>query len=79
MRTTITLDDVLVEKAQRFTGIMERSALIEAALTALVEREAARRLIRLGGSQPDLEIRMRRLRPIDIAASVLALERRTFF
>lgn len=60
MRTTVTLDDVLLEKAQRFSGIKERSALIEAALKALVEREAARRLVKLGGSQPDLEIPDRR-------------------
>lgn len=60
MRTTVTLDDALIEKAQRFTGIKERSALLDAALTALIEREAARRLVRLGGSQPDLEIPGRR-------------------
>lgn len=60
MRTTVTLNDVLLEKAQRFSGITERSALLEAALTALVEREAARRLVKLGGSQPDLEIPDRR-------------------
>ncbi|WP_187972269.1 type II toxin-antitoxin system VapB family antitoxin [Aquibium microcysteis] len=60
MRTTVTLDDVLLEQAQRFSGINERSALIEAALKALVEREAARRLAKLGGSQPDLEIPDRR-------------------
>ncbi|MDN2579401.1 type II toxin-antitoxin system VapB family antitoxin [Aquibium sp. ELW1220] len=60
MRTTVTLDDVLLEQAQRFSGIKERSALIEAALKALVEREAARRLVKLGGSQPDLEIPDRR-------------------
>lgn len=60
MRTTVTLDDVLLEQAQRLSGIKERSALIEAALKALVEREAARRLVKLGGSQPDLEIPDRR-------------------
>jgi len=55
MRTTITLDDDLVAKAQKYTGIQEKSALIRAALEALVQREAARRLARLGGSQPDLK------------------------
>ncbi len=54
MRTTIALDDELVEKAQTYTGIMEKSALVREALTALVQREAARRLARLGGSEPDL-------------------------
>jgi Arc/MetJ family transcription regulator len=54
MRTTITLDDELLAKAQEYTGIREKSALVRAALKALVEREAARRLARLGGSEPDL-------------------------
>jgi Arc/MetJ family transcription regulator len=54
MRTTSTLDDELLAKAQFYTGIHEKSALVRAALKALVEREAARRLARLGGSEPDL-------------------------
>lgn len=54
MRTTIVLDDELVAEAQNLTGIKEKSALVRAALTALIEREAARRLARLGGSEPDL-------------------------
>ena len=52
MRTTIALDDDLVAQAQAFTGLKERSALIRAALTALIERESARRLANLGGSEP---------------------------
>lgn len=52
MRTTVTLDDALVAKAQALTGLEEKSTLIRAALTALVERESARRLARLGGSDP---------------------------
>lgn len=54
MRTTVTLDDDLVERAQEFTGIREKSALLRVALEALLQREAARRLIALGGSAPDL-------------------------
>jgi len=54
MRTTITFDDELLAKAQFYTGIREKSAVVRAALKALVEREAARRLARLGGSEPDL-------------------------
>jgi Arc/MetJ family transcription regulator len=54
MRTTITLDDELLAKATAYTGISEKSALIREALRALVEREAARRLARLGGSEPGL-------------------------
>jgi len=55
MRTTISLDDELLSKAQEYTGVQEKSALIRVALTALIEREAARRLARLGGSEPDLQ------------------------
>ena len=55
MRTTIALDDELLAKAQSYTGIKEKSALIREALKALIEREAARRLARLGGSMPDLK------------------------
>lgn len=49
MRITVTLNDALVADAQVLTGIEEKSSLIRAALTALVERESARRLARLGG------------------------------
>jgi Arc/MetJ family transcription regulator len=52
MRTTVALDDELVAKAQAYTGLTERAALLREALTALVQREAARRLARLGGSEP---------------------------
>ena len=54
MRTTVTLDDDLITDAQELTGITDKGALLRAALTALIEREAARRLARLGGSEPDL-------------------------
>ena len=63
MRTTLTLDDALLADAQEYTGILEKSALVNAALKALVEREAARRLARLGGSQPDLQYIPRRRPP----------------
>ncbi len=63
MRTTVTLDDEMVTKAQFYTGIKEKPALIREALKALIEREAARRLARLGGSMPDLKpIPRRRLK-----------------
>jgi len=55
MRTTVTLDDELIATAQEYTGVAEKSALIREALTALVQREAARRLAALGGSQPNLK------------------------
>ncbi|HMG49738.1 MAG TPA: type II toxin-antitoxin system VapB family antitoxin [Inquilinus sp.] len=60
MRTTIALDDELLAKAQAFTGLKEKSALIREALKALIERESARRLARLGGSEPELEAAPRR-------------------
>ena len=55
MRTTINLDDDLVNEAQRITGMKERTALIHEGLRALIERESARRLARLGGSEPRLQ------------------------
>jgi Arc/MetJ family transcription regulator len=54
VRTTLALDDELVAKAQGFTGLQEKSALVREALKALIERETARRLARLGGTEPDL-------------------------
>ena len=61
MRTTLALDDELLAEAEFYTGIREKSALVREALRALIEREAARRLARLGGSEPDLaEIPRRR-------------------
>lgn len=55
MRTTLALDDDLVAKAQAFTGVKEKSALVREALKALIARESARRLALLGGSEPDLQ------------------------
>ncbi|MEG3152634.1 type II toxin-antitoxin system VapB family antitoxin [Sphingomonas sp. ZT3P38] len=60
MRTTIALDDDLVAKAQAFTGLREKSLLVREALKALIERESALRLARLGGSEPDLSQPSRR-------------------
>lgn len=54
MRTTINLDDALLERAQSLSGVQERSALLREALTALIQRESARRLAQLGGSEPKL-------------------------
>lgn len=54
MRTTINLNDDLVAEAQRITGTRERTALIHEGLRALIQRESAKRLARLSGSQPDL-------------------------
>lgn len=60
MRTTLALDDHLLAEAASLTGVREKSALVREALKALIEREGARRLARLGGTQPDLEVPARR-------------------
>lgn len=60
MRTTVALDDDLIAKARGFTGLKETSQLIREALKALIERESARRLALLGGSEPELEAAPRR-------------------
>ena len=60
MRTTLALDDDLLAEAQRLTGTTEKSALVRQALGALIERESARRLARLGGTEPDLTMTTRR-------------------
>ena len=60
MRTTVNLDDELLAKAFSLTGFSERGVLLKEALKALVERETARRLARLGGTEPNLEIVPRR-------------------
>jgi len=54
VRTTINLDDELLEEAQRITSMKGRTALIHEGLRALIERESARRLARLGGSEAQL-------------------------
>ena len=53
MRTTIALDDALLEKATSYTGLHEKSVLVREALKALIERESALRLAALGGTEPD--------------------------
>ena len=60
IRTTVNIDDQLLAKATKLAGPMDRSAMLSEALKALIERESARRLARLGGSQPKLEAAPRR-------------------
>ena len=55
MRTTVTLDDDLLHKAQQLSGLTERSQLLREALLALVERESAHRLALLGGTEAQLQ------------------------
>jgi Arc/MetJ family transcription regulator len=63
MRTTIALDDELVAEAEKLTGLSEKAPLIREALKALIARESARRLARLGGSDPKARAPRRR-RPL---------------
>jgi hypothetical protein len=55
MRTTLNLDDTLVDRARELTGIEEKTALVRAGLEALIAKESALRLARLGGTEPQLE------------------------
>ena len=64
MRTTLNIDDQLLAEAQRITGIAEKAKLVREGLQALIERESARRLAKLGGSEPQLKsIQRRRTEP----------------
>lgn len=60
MRTTITVDDALVEQAAELSGVHEKAALIRTALQTLVRVESARRLTGLGGSDPQAAVSPRR-------------------
>jgi Arc/MetJ family transcription regulator len=55
MRTTLNIDDDLLKEAQRLSGVREKAAVVREGLRALIERESARRLALLGGSEPQLE------------------------
>ena len=60
MRTTVNIDDELLAKAVKLTGPMDRTAILSEGLKALIERESAKRLARLGGSQPSIQAVPRR-------------------
>jgi len=55
VRTTLNIDDELLAEAKRLSGLTEKAALVREGLRALIERESARRLARLGGSEPQLD------------------------
>ena len=55
MRTTLNIDDQLFEEAVRLTGVKEKTALLRESLKALIQRESAKRLALLGGSEPELK------------------------
>lgn len=60
METNVTVDEDLLAEARRLTGLKERADILREALTALIERESARRLAGLGGSEPHLTVPPRR-------------------
>jgi Arc/MetJ family transcription regulator len=60
MRTTINIDDVLLAKATKLAGPLDRSGVVHEGLRALIQRESARRLARLGGTQTALQVAPRR-------------------
>ena len=55
MRTTLNIEDELLAKAHRVSGLKEKTALVREGLKALIERESARRLAKLGGTEPRLQ------------------------
>lgn len=63
MRTTLNLDDALLAEARHLTGIEEKTVVVHESLRALIAREKARRLARLGGSEPQLRAVPRRRVP----------------
>jgi len=64
VRTTINIDDDLLAKVAKLTGRLDRSAMVHEGLKALIERESAKRLARLGGTQPKLKAAPRRRQEI---------------
>ncbi|MCC7307570.1 MAG: type II toxin-antitoxin system VapB family antitoxin [Acidobacteria bacterium] len=60
MRTTLIIKDELLQQAADYTGIKEKTALVHAALKALIEKKARERLIALGGTDPKAKAGRRR-------------------
>jgi Arc/MetJ family transcription regulator len=60
MRTTLNIDDLLIKKASKLSGIAEKTALVKAGLEALIARESSRRLAELGGTEKSLRSIRRR-------------------
>ncbi|HBB17860.1 MAG TPA: DUF2191 domain-containing protein [Syntrophus sp. (in: bacteria)] len=60
MRTTLNIEDTLLERAARMTGVIEKTALVKLGLEALIARESARRLATLGGTEKKLKVPPRR-------------------
>lgn len=60
MRTTLNIEDTLIEKATELTGVKEKTTLVKLGLEALIEKESARRLASLGGTEKQLKAIPRR-------------------
>lgn len=60
MRTTLNIDDDLISRAGALTGVTEKTSLVRLGLEALIARESARRLARLGGTEKNLKVPARR-------------------
>jgi Arc/MetJ family transcription regulator len=65
MRTTLNIEDSLLDTAAKLTGISEKTSLVRLGLQALIAKESAKRLARLGGTEKDLQ-KIPRRRPEDI-------------
>jgi len=63
MRTTLNIDDEILDKASRLTGVKEKTALVRLGLEALIARESGKRLAKLGGTEKDL-LPISRRRPL---------------
>ena len=66
MRTTLNIDDSLLRKAAKLTGVKEKTSLVRLGLEALIAKESARRLANLGGTEKHLRA-IRRRRPRNAA------------
>ena len=60
VRTTLNIDDELLERASKMTGLKEKTTLVKLGLEALIARESAKRLARLGGTEKQLKAVPRR-------------------
>jgi len=60
MRTTLNIDDEILDKASRLTGVKEKTALVRLGLEALIARESSKRLAKLGGTEKDVRLVPRR-------------------
>lgn len=55
MKTTINIDDQIIERARKLTGVKEKTSLVKMGLETLIAKESAKRLIRLGGTEKELK------------------------